>query len=79
MLSNRCPLCPILSCPSVCDVCVLWPNCWMDQDGREVELGPGHIVLDGDPAPLPRKGHSSSTPFSAHVYCGKVVVNLSYY
>jgi len=24
----------------------------------EVDLGPGHIVLDGDPAPLPKKGHS---------------------
>jgi len=26
--------------------------------GREVGLGPGHIVLDGDPAPPPPKGHS---------------------
>ena len=26
--------------------------------GREVGLGPGHIVLDGDPAPPSRKGHS---------------------
>ena len=24
--------------------------------GMEVGLGPGHIVLDGDPAPLPKKG-----------------------
>jgi len=24
--------------------------------GTEVGLGPGHIVLDGDPAPPPRKG-----------------------
>jgi len=24
--------------------------------GMEVGLGPGHIVLDGDPAPLPPKG-----------------------
>ena len=23
--------------------------------GMEVGLGPGHIVLDGDPAPLPKK------------------------
>ena len=28
-------------------------------DGMQVGLGPGHIVLDGDPAPSPRKmGHS---------------------
>ena len=26
--------------------------------GMEVGLGPGHIVLDGDPAPLPKKGQS---------------------
>jgi len=37
----------------------------------EVELGPSHIVLDGDPAPSvpPQKWHS--TPLvSAHVYGG---------
>jgi len=33
--------------------------------GMEVVLGPGHIVLDSDPAP------SSHPPqFLAHVYCG---------
>ena len=26
--------------------------------GMEVGLGPGHIVLDGDPAPPPKWGHS---------------------
>ena len=31
---------------------VLWPNGWTDQDATwtEVGLGPGDIVLDGDPA-----------------------------
>jgi len=24
--------------------------------GMEVDLGPGHMVLDGDPAPLPKRG-----------------------
>jgi len=110
MLSDRCLSCPV----SVCNVGVLWPNGWMDQDetwhggrprprshcvrwgpsyspksghspqfsayvrcgqtaawtkmapGTEVGLGPGDIVLYGDPAP-PKKGHSSQ--FSAHVYC----------
>jgi len=28
--------------------------------GTEVDLGPGHVVLDGDPAP-PNKGHSTPT------------------
>jgi len=35
--------------------------------GTDVELGPGHIVLDW--SQLPRKGHSSPL-YSAHVYCG---------
>ena len=30
--------------------------------GMEVCFGPGHIVLDGDPAPLPRKGGHSPPP-----------------
>jgi len=38
--------------------------------GKEVDLSPGHILLDGDPAASPRKGHSSTPVFSAHVYCG---------
>jgi len=38
--------------------------------GTEVGLGPDHIVLDGDPAPLPKKG-AEPLQFSAHVYCGQ--------
>jgi len=34
----------------------------------EVGLGPGHIVLDEDPAPLPKKGQSPQ--FSAYFCCG---------
>jgi len=36
---------------------LLLPKGWMDQDGtwREVGLGSGDIVLDGDPGPLPQK------------------------
>ena len=41
--------------------------------GMEVGLGPSDIVLDRDPAPLPKKG--AETPkFSAHVYCGQMAV-----
>jgi len=31
--------------------------------GVEVDLGRGHIVLDGDPAPPPRKGHRPALTF----------------
>jgi len=44
---------------------------------REVGLGPGDIVLDGDPAPpsschLRKKG--TAAQFLAHVYCGQTAV-----
>ena len=44
--------------------------------GMEVDLGTGHIVLDGDPAPL-QNGHSSPLLFLAHVVA--TVAHLSYY
>jgi len=37
--------------------------------GREVGLGQGDVVLDGDPAPTPPKGHNPQ--FLAHVCCGQ--------
>ena len=37
--------------------------------GMEVGLGPGHIVLDGDPAPFPKGGRGAQ--FLAHVYRGQ--------
>jgi len=48
--------------------CLLWANGWMNPYaiGREVDRGPGDIVLDGVPA-LPAKVHSPQ--FSAHVCC----------
>ena len=38
--------------------------------GMQVGLGPGHIVLDGDPALPPPKGHSPQ--FWAHICCGQM-------
>jgi len=35
--------------------------------GMQVGLGPGHIVLGGDPAPPPLKGHIPQ--FSPHICC----------
>jgi len=39
--------------------------------GTVVGLGPGHIVLDGDPSLPPQKGHYPRPQFSAHVRCGQ--------
>ena len=40
--------------------------------GVEVGLGPGDFVLDGDPAPPPRKkGTAFPILFVAHVYFGQ--------
>ena len=47
------------------------------QLGTEVGLGPGHIVLDGDPAPLPKE-HSSLPPhFSAHFTLARSPISAS--
>jgi len=55
MLSDRCPVCPFLSVMSVtlvyCGQTVGWIKMKL---GIQVGLGPGHTVLDGDPAPSPK-------------------------
>jgi len=46
-----CPVCPVLCVTLVyCGQTVRWIKTKL---GMQVGLGPGHIVLDGDPAPLP--------------------------
>ena len=69
-LCYRTVVCPVLS---VCELGVLWPNSWMDQDetwhaGRPSLPWP-QCVRWGPTSP--KKGHSP--PFSAHVYCGQTV------
>ena len=51
----------------------------MDQDATWYGggLGPGHTVLDGDPAPRPERSIAGPL-FLAHVYCGQTVAHLSY-
>jgi len=36
--------------------------------GAQLGLGPGHIVLNGDPVSPPPKGHNPQ--FLAHICCG---------
>ena len=63
----------------VCPVCLSVTLVYCSQTGgwikmklsMEVGLGPGHIMLDGDPAP-PQKGHSPPPRFLAHVCCGQM-------
>ena len=43
--------------------------------GKEVGLGPGHIMLDGDQ--VGTYPYSSPSPLSAHAYCGQTVAHLS--
>jgi len=65
-------------CLSVCPVClsVTFVHCGQTVGriqmklGMQVGFGPGHIVLDVDPAPPPPKGHSPQ--FSAHIGCGEM-------
>jgi len=37
--------------------------------GTEVGRGPGHIVLDGDPAPPPKRGTATTPIFGPYVCC----------
>jgi len=37
--------------------------------GTQVGFGPGHIVLDGDPVPLPK---GAQPQFSALISCGRM-------
>jgi len=50
----------------------MWPKGWMNQceTWRAGRPRPGHIVLDGSPAPPPSKGHSPR--FSAHICYGQM-------
>ena len=57
-------------CLSVCLYCGHMVECMKMPLGMEVGFGPGHIVLDGDPA-SPQNGHSP-TQCSVHVCCGQM-------
>ena len=57
MISDRCLSCTVLSILSECIVAKRF-GCIKMPLGIEVGLGPGHIVLDGDPAPSRKRPHT---------------------
>jgi len=65
MLSDRCLSVCLFATLMYCGQTVGWIKMRLS---RQVGLGPGHIVLHGDPSPPP-KGHSPQ--FSGHVSCGQ--------
>ena len=74
MLSDRCPVCPVLSC-----LCVMLVYCgqmvgWIKMKlGMQVGLIPGHIVLDRELRTqllIPQRGRAPQ--FSAHICCGQM-------
>jgi len=72
MLSDRC----LSVCLSVLSVCLSVTLVYCGQTvGRikmklGMQVGLGHIFLDGDPAPPPQNGAEPSFP--AHVCCGQI-------
>ena len=71
MLSDRCLF--SLTCP-VCDVGVLWPNGWRDQDGTWHAGRPRpwpHCVRWRPRSPF-QKGGRAPLQFSAHICCGQM-------
>ena len=76
LLRYRTVVCPVLSCLSVSSMTLVYCGQtvgWIEMKlGVEVGLGPGHIVLDVDPAhPLPPNGHRAHITILAHIYCGQ--------
>jgi len=71
MLSVCCPVCPV--CLSVTFMhCGQTVGRIKMKLGNQEGLGPGHIVLDGDPAPPPQRGAKPPQKNnSAHVYCSQ--------
>jgi len=72
MLSDRCLFCPVCLVLSVCDVGVLWPNSWMDQDETWHAGRPRpHCVRWTHP--LSRGAEPPRPPqFSTHICCDQM-------
>jgi len=57
--------------PTHFDLCLLWPNGWMDEDATWCGSRPWHRPHCIRPGPgCSPKGDSTPLPLCAHVYCG---------
>jgi len=65
--------------PPVFGPCILWPNGWLMKTplGTELDLGPGHFVLDGDAAPHCQRG-TATLPSFRPMSIMATITNLSY-
>jgi len=73
MLSDRCLSCPVLPLrlfETQLVYCSQTVDCFKMKLRTEIGLDPGHIVLEGDPVPLPKKGGTAPSNFR-HVRCGQ--------
>jgi len=60
---------------SLCNVGLLWPNCWMDHDTTWYGGKPRPRQQCGPSSPMERG--IAAPHFSAHVYCGQTIAHLS--
>jgi len=74
MLSDRCPVCHVLSVTFV--YCGQTVGRIKMKLGMQVGLGPGHNVLDRDPAPPPQRGGGGDPQFLAHICCGQMAAGI---
>ena len=71
MLSDRCLSVYLSVCLSVTFVhCGQTVGRIKMKLGTQVGLVPDHIVIDGEPVPIPQRDTASQ--FSAHIYCGQM-------
>ena len=78
MLSDRCLSVSVSVLDTVCDVSVLWPNGWMDQDATCYGGRPRHRRHCSRWGPSSPTERGTAAPnFSADVYCGQTLAHLS--
>jgi len=79
MLSDRCLSCPVSAVLSVCNVGVLWPNGWTDQNETWHAGRPSswpHCIRWG-PSSLSPKGGGAPPLIFGHICCGQMAAGIT--